>query len=236
MIHRPSPRALALVVAAALLPLAAACGGDSTGPESSASVQVTIRRSTPGPGPVGTVSPTGADPATADIVTSSDLSSLEVTIDRVEVLPAGGGGDAWVEVPVIGDSKTVELLTLTESGNGESLAGSDLDPGDYRNVRISVSEASVTFRENTTVQGTGGASSQEFEAGVAHPLTLPGAASGIELSTSTFTVPSPGGGLVRVMVDTRATVGTLAVSEQGLVMSPALTAETGSVEDSDGGG
>lgn len=236
MIDRPSPPALAVVLAAVLASLAAACGGDSTGPETSASVQVTIRKSTPGPGPVNTASPgTPADPTTAEILTSSDLSALEVTIDRVEVLPSGAqGDDAWVSVSVIGDSKTADLLTLAESGNGEPLASSDLDPGDYRNVRIFVSDASVTFRQTTTVEGTGGASSREFEGGTPHPLTIPGAQSGIELATGTITVPSPGGGMIRVLVDTRASVGTIAVSEQGLIMSPALTAETGSVESDSG--
>lgn len=238
MSHRSSPRTLAVALAAALVPLAAACG-DSTGPEERNFVQVTLRKASAGPGPVNDMSPSGAGAATGSLITLPDVQSITVTVNRVEVLPVGSAAaGGWVSLPVINDSKTVDLLTLPESGNGTLLASSDLEPGDYRNVRLFFSGATITFRETVTVRGASGASEQEFEGGTPHQLTIPGGQeSGLELTTESFTVPGEQGeGTVRVLADVTATLGTIVVTEQGLIVNPVLEAETASMEPGSGPG
>lgn len=237
MSSRPTSRALAFVLTAVLVPVAAACGGDSTGPEASNSVQVTLRKAEAAPDPVGSTSPS-AGVATGDLVTLPDVQVLNVTVTRVEVRAVGSDEDGWVSVSVLNDSQTADLLTLPESGDGIALASSELDPGDYRNVRLFFSDATITFRETTTVRGEQGASDQEFDGENPHELTIPGGQeAGLQLATESFAVPASeeGGNVVRVLVDVTASIGTIAVTpDQGLIMNPALEAETGTTQSDSG--
>lgn len=239
MSDRPLLSVPAALLVAALIPFAAACGGDSTGPESSNRVQVTLRKSGPGPGPVNSTSPARTSQTSGSLVTLADVQSIEVTVDRVEVLPVGSDGtDGWVDVPVVDDTQTVDVLLLPGSGSGNVIASTDLEAGDYSDVRLFISGATVTFSDSTTVRGAEGASDQEFEGGTPHDLTVPGGQQGLRLSTGSFTVPAEmGGNVVRVTVDPLASVGTIVVtSDQGLIVNPVLSAEANpSDSESDSG-
>lgn len=239
MTQRPSPSSLTLLLAAFLVPLASACGDDATGPEADTSVRVTLERAGASPGPVNSASPSadGARQGPANqgnIVTLPDVQSIEVTVSGVRVLPAGAGGqDGGVSLSVVGGSRTVQLLSLPASGGGTPLASAEVEPGDYRNVRIFFSGASVTFTDSVTVRGAGGTADRAFAGGTPHEVTIPGGQeSGLELvPEESFSVPGERGGqTVRLVADVTASVGTISVTDAGLVMNPVLSATTDTTE------
>lgn len=232
------PRALAAALVAALLPLAAACGGDGTGPDlSDSSVQVTLRKSEPTVGPIADRSPSFSHEETDALVTLASIESLSLTLDGVEVfrLSSDGSGGSWVPLGAAG-AQQVFVLALPGEGDGDLVASADLDPGDYRDVRLSVPDAAVTFSQDATVPGGEGSSSQDVQAGSTHDLIIPnGADPGLELSAASFSIPGETGTTVRVIIDVPESISAMVSSDQGLVMSPVLSAETTATDTASGG-
>jgi hypothetical protein len=196
-IRRLVPTTLSLLLVALL----ASCG-DGTGPAGSGSAQVTMSRSGGSASGAVQVDASLSPPeARAGVVSASQVASVEVTIQRVEVLraeadtagadSASAGSGGWVTLQVEGGSQTVDLLGLPSSGDGVTVASGELDPGDYGNVRLFFSEATVTFSEDVTFPGggQGQAGGQSYEAGTAHELFVPsGAQTGLKVPTASFTV------------------------------------------------
>lgn len=240
--RRIAPLAVVVTTAALL----AGCG-DGTGPAGSGSVQVTMSGGGSASGNVQVAASLTPPEARAGVVSASQVSSVEVTIQRVEVGRVGADTAAsdtasddggWVELQVEGGSQTVDLVGLPSSDEGVAVASAELDPGDYENVRLFFSEATVTFSEEVTFPGGGGGGQggpggQTYGAGTAHELFVPsGAETGLEVPTASFTVDGETGATVNVLADTDASIGNIVVTGNGLLMTPVLTARA---EESAGG-
>lgn len=218
---------LSLTISLALAALLAGCG-DGTGPAGSGSVQVNMASGGSASGAVQVSTSLTPPGARAGVVSLSQVESVEVTVNRVEVLRVGADSASadsagpWVALQVEGGSQTVDLTDLP-SGDGVTVASAELDPGDYRNVRLFFSGATVTFTEDVSFPG-GGQGGRTFEAGTAHELTVPsGAETGIKVNTGSFTVDDETGATVNLLADTDASVDGIVVSGQGLIMKPVLT-------------
>lgn len=238
-----SRSSLALLLSLGLVALLAGCG-DGTGPAGSGTVQVNMSSGGSASGNVQVAASLSPPDARAGVVSTSQVSSVEVTVNRVEVLrveadtagadSASAGSGGWVTLQVEGDSQTIDLTELP-SGDGVAVASADLDPGEYRNVRLFFSSAAVTFSEDVTFPGggQGGQGGQTYEAGTAHELFVPsGDQTGLKVNTASFTVDGETGATVNVLADTDASIGNIVVTGNGLLMTPVLTARA---EESAGG-
>ena len=77
-------------------------------------------------------------------VNTSSVSSVEVTVDKVE---AHTQEDSWITV--LNAQKTYDLLKLKTSGNQVLLADVQLDPGTYNQVRLTISKVMITDSNGT---------------------------------------------------------------------------------------
>lgn len=238
---------VSLTLSLALVALMAGCG-DGTGPAGSGTVQVNMSSGGSASGNVQVATSLSPPDARAGVVSTSQVASVEVTVNRVEVLradadtagadSASAGSGGWVTLQVEGGSQTIDLTELP-SGDGVTVASAELDPGEYRNVRLFFSSATVTFSEDVTFPGgggqggQGGSGGQTFEAGTAHDLFVPsGDQTGLKVNTGSFTVDGDTGATVNVLADTDASIGKIVVTGRGLLMTPVLTARA---EESAGG-
>lgn len=213
---------------AVVLPLAACDSG--LGPEESGQFTVNIAEQSSGSAAYAALGAfTSQQVAAAGNVSLDDVSSIDVTVDRVEVLRIAGDNGAngqgtagWVSVGVEGGTVDVDLLNL---GSGVTLASGELEAGEYRNARLFFESATITFSNDVTLGSGPGA--ETFEAGTPHDLFIAsGTETGIKVPTASFTVDE-GQTNVTVLVDTDASVQSLNVTGNGILMSPVLTAQAG---------
>lgn len=201
---------------------AAACDGSATGPEGNGLVTVTMAEGAGSAAATSAASSAFGLEAAEGNVPMEEIGSINVTITGVEVLRTGGdaeGSDAgWVSVAVEGGSVTVDLLALSE--DGVALAEGELEPGDYRNVRLFFSDAEIVLEGEVSL------GAQTFEPGTYELFIPSGDQTGIKVPTETFTVAEEGA-TVTVLSDTEASVRTVNVTGNGFLMTPVLTAETG---------
>lgn len=217
---RLSP-AFALSMSVALAAAVTACD-DNTGPAGSGTLEVTMSQTSSGGSASLTAAP--SDAGTAGVVDLSNVTSVSVAVERVQVLRVDG--DAWVDLTVVGGTQTVDLVDLPEPGASVTVAADQLEPGDYRNVRLFSASSTVTFSEDVTFPGQGGASQQTFEAGTAHDLSVPSAEeTGLKVPTASFTISEGASGTVNVLADVDASVQSIVLTAEGLLMTPVLTAE-----------
>lgn len=216
----------------ALVAFGTACGG-STGPGSNNFARVTMSQALAGPPSPTSVGPAVVGDDTGSIVSPNAVGQLSVQLDRVELQRSGSG--TWVSVSVTARDGSVDLQNLPGPRQGQEVAAAEVDPGDYRNVRVSLSGARVTFTEEVTVPGVGDAASQTFEAGTTHDLTLTGGSeAGFEIPTNAFSISDNAGATVQIVVDLPTSVTGMAVSQQGLQMAPAFSAEARGAAGTDG--
>lgn len=119
------------------------------------------------------------------------------------------------------DGQELDLLDLPE--DGLELAAADLPAGDYRGVRLFVSDATITFAEDVRF-GNPNDPDNVFEAGTPHPLEIPSAAqTGVKVPRLDFSVPEGGAETVVLAFDGDASVRTVVATGNGrLKMSPVL--------------
>jgi hypothetical protein len=183
-----------------------------------ASVRVTLQRAGTGitAQPVATwlASVTGSQGG-IDLAT---VDHLFVTVERVEFLPtptngdgeSNGDGGPWIPLDV--EDVEIDLVALPVEGEpGITLVTTDLDPGEYRNVRLFVRNAvlwlNTPFQVGNAVYGT--------EDG--HPVRIPsGDQTGIKTDQG-FTIPD-GGGDVALVFDENATLANVHGTGNGQVM------------------
>lgn len=157
-------------------------------------------------------------------VALSDVKSIDVTITKVQALPASADTSSeaeWVSFDVTTPG-TVNLLALPATAeSGIQLARGELPEGEYRSVRLFFSEgATVTFSRDVTVAG--GPAARTFVADSVYPLEIPSAAqTGIKVPTAGFTV----GSTVAILFDGSASVKKVIATPKGVRMPPVLSAK-----------
>ena len=157
-------------------------------------------------------------------VSLDDVSSIQVTVTKVQALPARAdesAESAWVTLDVR-ERGMINLRALpTTAENGVLLAKGELPAGDYKNVRLFLDmdgdEApSITFNKEVTV------GPKTYAAGK-HPLEIPSAAqSGIKIPSAGFTV----GETVMLMFDGSTSVANVVANPNGVKMAPVLKARS----------
>lgn len=136
--------------------------------------------------------------------------------------PRGG----WITVAA--DGQELDLLALPEEGL--ELGAADLPAGEYRGVRLFVSDATITFAEDVSFGGAGGqGQGGVFEAGTPYPLIIPSARqTGVKVPRLAFTVPEGGAETVTLGFDADASVRTVAAAGNGTIrMAPVLVGGSG---------
>ncbi len=155
----------------------------------------------------------------------SHVSSIEVTVTRVDALRRGASEEesaAWVSLDVSNDAKILDLLTVPSEG-GITLAAGALEDGQYENLRLFISGATITFSNDVTIGS--GPNPRTLPAGT-HDLRIPSSAqSGIKIPVSFQVSRSQEGEttVVSVDFDSSASVRSLQWTAKGVQMSPVLT-------------
>jgi hypothetical protein len=238
MIRRYVTHSAALLALA--LPLAAC--EDVTSPSADGQTVVVLRQ---GSSASASLSPSysaalesALSSAMAGPVSLSDVQSIDITVTRVEALPAGAESDEddedeeegqWVALDVTAETK-INLLNLPTAESGLQLARGELAPGTYGNLRIQYSAATITFARDVTVGG--GPMAKTFRAGEAYPLEIGGGK--IRIPTASFTVAADAGETVVITFDANASVNKVIATPAGIRMTPVLTArERDDDEDDD---
>ena len=162
--------------------------------------------------------------AAAGKVSLDDVSAIQVTVTKVQALPASADENAesaWVSLNV-SERGAINLRALpADAGSGIVLAKGELPAGDYRNVRLFLdmdgAEApSITFNKEVTV------GPKTYPAGT-YPLDIPSAAqSGIKIPGAGFAV----GETVMLMFDGSTSVANVVANPNGVKMSPVLKARS----------
>lgn len=230
------------LVAAAVTVLAftvAACDSSSTlGPDATSDGTTRVLLAPVGSGGGGAAASVRASAdATGGNVSLDNVESIELTIDRIEARRVDSEEEEpWVSLDIV--EETVDLLALPE--DGLEVARGDLGAGTFENLRLFLSESTITFTEAVTL-----GSARTFEGGVAHDLFIPSAdQTGFKLPTAQFTVGEEEGETVTIEFDADASVRSLAATGRGILMSPVFSGEDtdeetggeGSEEEGDGSG
>lgn len=153
------------------------------------------------------------------------VDEIHVVVDGVEVRPASGGG--WIPVDVVAeDGVPVDLLALGESE--VVLAAADLDPDDYVDARLFVSDAHIVLNQEVCLgNDAAGLDRLCLSADTEHDVFLPSAdQTGIKTDAS-FSIEEGGAVEVTLIFDAEATVRTIAWAP-GLgqvIVSPVIRAE-----------
>lgn len=169
------------------------------------------------------VRPAGEE-AVAGQVHLALISSIEVTVTRVDARRAGGpeSEDAgWTSLYLTEDAKQIDLLALPHEG-GVTIAAAALPDGEYDSLRLFVEDATITFSESVTLGGD--SNPHTLEEGT-YSLRIPSAdETGIKISAP-FTVSRQQHDettIVSVTFDGAASVQSLQSTAQGVQMSPVL--------------
>lgn len=176
-------------------------------------------------------------------VTSEDVGSLVLFVSRVEAVAKTGEGAGWVEIPLAGegdevteaegclaDGEGLRLDLMAEDGAEVRVAGGELPVGDYRNLRLGVSVACITFTEDLSV------GQFEYAAGDTYELRVPSGE--IEVPTSHFRVTAEDEEPVLLLFD-RSSISSLQATGRGPQLAPVLfeaEAEAEETVDPDAGG
>jgi hypothetical protein len=154
-------------------------------------------------------------------VSLEDVASIEVTISAVQAIRRGGDeaeAGGWVDLALSAAAQNpIDLLSLP--GSGIEIAAAELAPGEYGNIRIRFSDATISLNVDLSV------GPRTFAAADSpHPLFIPsGAQTGIKIPTAGFVVGDSGGETVMIEFDSALSVQTIAATGAGLLMTPVLT-------------
>lgn len=156
-------------------------------------------------------------------VALSNVSSIDITITKVQALPAASDTASegqWVTLDLTAP-QTVNFLALPTDATtgGLDLARGDLPAGSYGNVRLLFSDASITFKEPVTVGQTTYPANEKIQ------LEIPSGK--VRIPTAGFTVGAESGATVRLVFDASASVNKIiATGANKVKMPPVLTART----------
>lgn len=180
----------------------------------------------------GSSSTTAPAPATAMAdegrLTTGDISSLMVTVTGVQFLRADAAGDAdsgWVSV-TLDEPATLDLLALPTADESPLVfASGTVAVGSYKQVRLFVNDAQVTFATDLTVgQAT-------FTADTEYPVTVPSAdQSGIKTDAAFDIVADSEGAVadIPLFFDPSATFLNATITGSGNIMlAPVINANAG---------
>lgn len=214
---RLSKAMVALTVAAAVTGCDAS---PRTGPEVTGAGQVTIRLSQ-------TSGASGSSFAPGTVVSLGNVALEDVTaitakLTRVEALKLGNGEDdeaAWVSIP-LETAIDLDFLDLpTSEGNALVLPTGELAAGTYHNLRLYVSDATITFANDVTIGLT------TWAGGTAHPLRIPGPSdTRVLVPTASFTVGEEAGATIDVIFDAGTSVRSIVATPLFVLMTPVLVA------------
>lgn len=172
---------------AALVAAAAVACSDSTGIDDTGDVRVTLAQNDAVVAHVVSPSLLLSEVALGSLDPDT-IESLTVTVPEIEFLQGAIGDNSpdssWVSL-TLPTPVEVDLMALpVEGASPIVLASGSLPVGDYRNVRLYVTEASIVFTGPITL-GDGAAS---YEGGITYTVTVPsGTETGIK-TDATFTV------------------------------------------------
>ena len=213
-----------------LLPLLASafvlvgCDG-VTGPEGAVEVRLTQSGTAASPSLLSVALFSGSVAGTStSAVSLASVSSIDVSVTRVDALPAAaaeGEESAWVSLDLTDKAKTINLRSLPSEG-GVTIAAGELEDGQYSNLRLFVSTATITFSEAVTI---GSAANPRTLAAGTYDLLIPSAAqTGIKVPASFLVSRTTEGETttVNVAFDGSASVQSLQSTQRGVQMSPVL--------------
>lgn len=204
----------------AILSLAAVACSDSTGITDTGSLRVTLAVSDPIITQTITASPLWEGSA-AGALDPDTIQSLVVTVSDIEFLQgAAGDGSAdssWMPL-TLPEPVDVDLMSLPSEGASPIVIVSGSVPvGDYREVRLYVSDASIVFKGPITL-GEGAAS---YDGETTYTVTVPsGTQTGIK-TDATFTVAADDTGAptdVDLLFDATTTFQNVTANGTGGVM------------------
>lgn len=193
----------------------AACG-DSTGPNGTGEMSVSLQES--GSGSSSIMASVSTSESSSSEISLSSVSSVEITLERVETLPAGepDAEGAWVSLDVEGEV-TVDLMDLSAVGP-IVLAEGTVPAGSYSNVRLYFSAASITTSEEITLEGGGTVAAGTYD------LFIPsGMETGVKIALGSVTVSEDESANVVLEIDTEGSVQTVVYNEpEGFIMNSVL--------------
>lgn len=140
-------------------------------------------------------------------------SEGDAEADEAPACQGNAGGAAWTRIPL--EQTEIDLFAL---GDGEvaQIALGELPAGRYRNVRLYLSEAWITFASDMTFGST------TVPAGEEVPLSIPSAAnSGLKIPASHFDVTADGEEALVLLFD-RGSVSSIKATGNGIRISPIL--------------
>lgn len=204
------------------LPLLGACDGGALGPDgTSGELSVLLKQGSSSGSAALAASLVEASPY-ASVVSLDDVESITVTVDEVQALRDPDGEAVWESLPVT-DPEPIDLLALSPSG-GLTLARGDLPDGEYRNVRLFFTAATITFASDVALGGSG-QTGVTYEAGDTEPLFIPsGEETGVKIPTGQFALEADDVEIT-IVFDPEASVQTVTLANDMVIMSPVLTAE-----------
>lgn len=214
-------RALCTGLLAVLL---AGCDGSPSGPEGAGNITIRLSQTS-----AAATSLVSASLASLGNVTLSDVASITATLTRVEALPANGDEESdggWVTIPLETDLE-LDLLDLpTSEANALVLPTGDLAAGTYHNLRLYVSDATITFANDVTIGLT------TWAAGEPHPLRIPGPAdTRILVPTASFTIAEGAGATIDVIFNAGTSIGSIVATPGFVLMTPVLVARVEDAEE-----
>ncbi len=163
--------------------------------------------------------------ANSGAVSLHDVASIDIMITGVQALrrgPDADGEGGWVDLELSAAAQNpIDLLSLP--GSGMEIAAADLAAGEYGNVRIHFSDAMISLNNDVSVgQRTFAAADNP------HGCKVPsGAQTGVKIPTAGFVVGDAGEETVVIEFDPALSVGTIAATGAGLLMTPVLTERGG---------
>lgn len=221
MISRRSPAAFAVIVLSLVGTALTACSS-SVGPDRDGITRIVLGQRTAASSSVIVADVVAA--ASSGAVSLDDVVSIVVMITGVQAIRRGvddteEGG--WVDLELSAAAQNpIDLLSLP--GSGIEIAANQLAAGEYGNVRIRFSETTITLNNNVSVGPRSFAAAES-----PHPLFIPsGAQTGIKIPTANFVVEG-GSETVVIEFDPDLSVGTIAATGRGLLMTPVLTERGG---------
>ncbi len=203
-----------------------ACGDDGTGPNGSDRGSLQLRFSQTASTSTGFTERATLDDVPLPAVVRNQVSSVEVTLTAVHALRIGANEEqesAWVQIPIV-PAQTIELLDLpTATENAVLLPRGELEAGTYRNIRLIVEDASITFNTPVTV------GQRTWAANEAHPLRIPGPSeTRLKVPTASFTIGDDDDAdettFIDLVFNPGTSVQTIAATPNFILMAPVLLA------------
>lgn len=212
----------AALPALALTLALAGCGDGGLGPGGgTGSVQLALSRTT-------TSALSGAVSASlasfGGNVSPEQVAAVNVTITRVDAHLAGAAEESgWVTIELAAPI-VLDLLALpTDPADAIPLPKGELAVGTYTNLRLHVSDATITFTEDVTIGG--GPVAKTWEAGTPHPLRIPGPPdTHVKVPMASFVVEEGETTEIDLVFDAGTSIQSIQATPLFLQMAPVLLA------------